>query len=145
MSLIPVFELGLWNAWIFIVPIIILSVIGYRILGRRESGGFSGHTKKEKMLESIGMVIIFAFYAYSVFLPLKLGTFWFSAGLLIYLLGTLVDILAMLSFHTTPVDKSVTRGVYRISRNPMYFGMFLIGIGIGIACVSWLFLLLTVH
>jgi protein-S-isoprenylcysteine O-methyltransferase Ste14 len=137
----PEFELGLWNAWIFILPIIILSLIGSRILGKRGSGGFSGHTKEEKMLESIDMVIVFAFYAYSVFLPLKLGTLWFYVGLLVYLLGMLVEILAMLSFHTTPVDKPVTKGVYRISRHPMYVGEILIYISISIACLSWIFLM----
>jgi hypothetical protein len=105
MSFLPEFELGLWNAWIFILPIIILSIIGSRILGKRGSGGFSGHTKKEKTLGSIDMVIVFAFYAYSIFLPLKLGTFWLSVGLLVYLLGMFVEILAMLSFYTTPADK----------------------------------------
>jgi protein-S-isoprenylcysteine O-methyltransferase Ste14 len=141
MSLIPEFELGLWNAWVFILPIIILSLIGSRILGKRGPGGFSGHTKKEKMLGSIDMVIVFAFYAYSVFLPLKLGTLWVSAGLLIYLLGMLGMILALLSFHNTPVDKPVTKGVYRISRHPMYVGQILIYISISIACLSWIFLL----
>jgi protein-S-isoprenylcysteine O-methyltransferase Ste14 len=144
MSLTPEFELGFWNAWIFILPIIILSVIGSRILGKRGSGGFSGHTKKEKMLGSIGMVIVFAFYAYSVFLPLKLGTFWFYAGLLVYLLGMFVEILAMLSFYTTPVDKPVTKGVYCISRHPMYVGEILIYMSISIACLSWIFLLLVI-
>jgi len=144
MSLTPEFELGLWNAWIFILPFLILSIIGYRILGKRESEGFSGHTKKEKMLESIGMMIVFTFWAYSVFLPLKLGTLWLSAGLLIYLLGMLVVILALLSFHTTPVDKPVTKGVYRFSNYSMYVGEILIDISISIACLSWIFLLLAI-
>lgn len=95
------------------------------------------------MLESVAMVIFFASCAYSVFLPLELGTFFFYAGSLLYILGMLVVIMALLSFHTTPVDKPVTKGVYRFSRNPMYLGLFLIFIGIGIACVSWLFLLLA--
>lgn len=47
MLLIPAFELGMWNAWIFILPVIILSIFGYRILGKRGSPGFSDHTKKE--------------------------------------------------------------------------------------------------
>jgi protein-S-isoprenylcysteine O-methyltransferase Ste14 len=144
MSLIPEFELGFWNAWILVIPMLILSVIGWRILGKRGSGGFSGYTKKEKMLESIGMLIIFAFYAYGIFLPLKLGTSWFSAGLFIYLLGILVVILGLLSFHTTPVDKPVTKGVYRFSRHPMYVGDILIDIGISIAGLSWIFLLLVI-
>ena len=88
------------------------------------------------------MIIVFAFYAYSVFLPLKVGTSWFSAGLLVYLLGMFVVILALLSFHTAPVDKPVTKGVYSISRHPMYVGEILIYISI--ACLSWIFLLLVI-
>jgi len=76
-------------------------------------------------------------------LPLKLGTVWFFAGFLIYLLGAIIETMAMLDFFTTAVDKPVTKGVYCFSRNPMYFGMFLIFGGTGIACVSWVFLLLT--
>jgi hypothetical protein len=32
VSLIPAFELGLWNAWILILPIIIVSVFGAKTL-----------------------------------------------------------------------------------------------------------------
>ncbi|MCJ7760764.1 isoprenylcysteine carboxylmethyltransferase family protein, partial [Candidatus Bathyarchaeota archaeon] len=64
-------------------------------------------------------------------------------GFLIYLLGAIIMTIAMLDFFTTAVDKPVTKGVYRFSRNPAYFSMFLIFGGTGIACVSWVFLLLT--
>ena len=144
MSLIPAFEFGLWNAWILVIPMLILSVVGYRILGKRGSGGFSGYTKKEKMRDSIGMVIVFAFYAYSIFLPLKVGSTWFFAGLIIYVLGMSAAIWGMLSFRTTPVDKPVTKGIYRISRHPMYIGDILIDLSISVACLSWTFLLLVI-
>jgi len=144
MSLIPAFELGLWNAWIFILPIIILSVIWSMILGKRGSGEDLGLTKKKKILFSIYPSISFASYAYTIFLPLKLGTIWFYAGLLVYLLGMFIWILAMLSFYTTPVEKPVTKGVYSISRNPQYVGDFFINISISIACLSWIFLLVAI-
>ena len=143
MELVPEFELGLWNAWILVIPMLFLSVIGWRILGKRGAGGFSGYTRMEQIQESIGMLIIFGFYAYSIFLPLKLGTSLFYAGLTIYLFGMLVVILGLLSFHTSPVDKLVTKWVYRISRHPMYVGDILMDIGISIACLSWIFLLLV--
>jgi len=82
-----------------------------------------------------------ALIIYSIFLPLKLDTVWFYVGLPIYLLGVIFSIMAGVSFATTPLDKPVTKGVYRISRNPMDFFGFLIFMGIGIACASWLFLL----
>ena len=144
MSLVPEFELGFWNAWIFILPVIFLQIFGAKILGKRGSGEDWGHTKKEKILNITGSSIVLVPYAYTIFLPLKLGTIWFYAGLLVYLLGMLVVISAMLSFHTTPVDKPVTKGVYSISRHPMYLGHFFTNISISIACLSWIFLLVAI-
>jgi protein-S-isoprenylcysteine O-methyltransferase Ste14 len=50
----------------------------------------------------------------------------------------------MMNFFTTAVDKPVNKGIYRFSRNPMYFGIFLIFVGTSIACVSLIFLMLTI-
>ena len=116
MSLVPAFELGVWNAWIFILPIII---IFYLILpkifgGKRGSGEEVGLVKKERILSIIYLPIVFASYVYTIFLPLKLGTIWFYIGLPVYLLDIVIETLAMLSFNTTPVEKPVTKGVYSI-------------------------------
>jgi protein-S-isoprenylcysteine O-methyltransferase Ste14 len=145
MSLIPEFELGLWNAWIFIIPIFIIPHLilnKYKARGSAEEEKY--YTKKEKRFSSILMVTIFASVIYSVFLPLKLGTAWFYVGSPICSLGMIFLTMATLNFATTPLDKPVTKGVYRISRHPMDFGSFLVYIGTGIACTSWIFLLLAV-
>ena len=93
------------------------------------------------MLNGVAVVTMFSSFVYSVFVPLKLGTGWFYTGLPIYLVGMIFVTMTILSFSTAPVDKPVTRGVFRLSRNPMYFGWFLVYIGMGIACASWIFLL----
>ena len=76
------------------------------------------------------------------FLAVETGTVWFYAGLLVYLLGIIFTVIAGTSLDNTPMDRPATEGLYRISRNPIYLGTFLIFIGIVIACASWLFLLL---
>jgi len=144
MSLTPEFELGLWNAWIFILPMIVISIFGSKILGKRGSGEVSSLTKRVKTANNLYLLMLVLLYVYSIFLPLKLNTLGFYAGLFIYLLGVLVVILSLLSFHATPADKLVTKGVFRISRNPGYVGDFLVNISIGIACLSWIFLLVGV-
>ena len=51
MSLVPVFEIGLWNAWILFVPIIFIYLIAVKVISVRESeeaGGFQ-LTKKETL------------------------------------------------------------------------------------------------
>jgi protein-S-isoprenylcysteine O-methyltransferase Ste14 len=144
MSLIPAFELSLWNAWIFILPIIIISIFGAKILGKREHEEGSSVTKKAKTAGNLYFPIMLLSYAYSIFLPLKLNTIWFVIGLLIYLPVMLFLIIGLLNLATTPADELVTRGVYGISRHPLYFGEVLASISIGIACLSWVFLLLAI-
>jgi protein-S-isoprenylcysteine O-methyltransferase Ste14 len=50
----------------------------------------------------------------------------------------------MINFAATPMNKPVTKGVYRYSRNPMFIGWFLLYFGIAIACISWIYIVITV-
>ena len=147
MSLIPEFELGLWNAWIFVFTYL-LFFIGFGVLVRLrgQKGSSRPRTpplnKNEKKLDYLSTVTLLALLVYSVFLPLDLDTGWFYAGLFVYVMSLIFGFIAMIHFALAPVDKPATKGVYTISRNPMYFSMFLIFIAISVSCVSWFFLLL---
>ena len=148
MSLIPDFELGLWNAWIITVLFYVATLtplqIGKEKANKRGEGepAWSELSKTHRIAILFTHAVIMPFtIGYSIFLPLKLGTEWFYVGILISILGTVMGFMAGVSFATAPLDEPMTKGVYSISRNPMYFGMFLMYIGIGIACASWIFLL----
>ncbi|MFX0026730.1 MAG: methyltransferase family protein [Candidatus Hermodarchaeota archaeon] len=148
MSLIPEFELGLWNAWIFIISYFLYFLLSYLIYRLRGVKGLSRPmtpplNEKEKIVDHFATLGFLASVIYSIFLPLKLGTAWFYIGLFVYLFGMIFNIVAGTNFVNTPLDRPATKGLYRISRNPIYLGTFLIFIGIGIACASWLFLLLV--
>lgn len=143
--LIPAFKIGLWNAWILVIPMLILYIFSMRVTAARESGrsGDFKITKKENMIiYSILLVMCIAFI-YAIFLPLQLSIVWLIIGLIIYLLGIVFTIIAVLNFATSPKDKVITKGLYGMSRNPMYVGIVITQIGLGIACSSWLYLLLT--
>jgi protein-S-isoprenylcysteine O-methyltransferase Ste14 len=146
LLIIPVFELGLWNAWILIIPILILSFSDMRATAARESGkaGDFQLTRKENRLTYAVFLPMVASWVYAVFLPLQLGTIWLYSGLIIYLFGIVFTSVAILNFATSPKDKVITKGLYGFTRNPTYVGMILMQIGLGIACASWLYLLLTV-
>ena len=146
MSIIPAFELGLWNAWILVIPILILSFSDMRVTAARESGkaGDFQLTKKENRLTYAVFLPMVVAWVYTVFLPLQLGTTWLYSGLIIYLFGIVFTIVAILNFATSPKDKVITKGLYRFTRNPTYIGMILMQTGLAIACSSWLYLLLTV-
>lgn len=144
MSLIPAFEIGLWNAWIFTVPMVILWLVGVNfIFKKRMPESPPEEDLKGRIISIILVLMMFTLYAYSIFLPIRLGTTWFFIGLPVYLIGIILIITTMINFVTTPMDKPVVKGVYRFSRNPMFIGFFIVYTGIGVACVSWIYLLTT--
>ena len=146
MTLIPAFEIGVWNAWIF-MPYLFLIIL---LVGKFKKGEDPGKTeldalsKNEKGIFNAAMLVFLFAVIYSIFLPLKLGTIWFYVGLPITLIGLVTLTVVMANFATTSWDKPVTKGLYHYSRHPMYITIALFLLGIGIASSSWLFLLLSI-
>ena len=147
MSLIPAFELGLWNAWIFIGPSLLMMLL-WMLVGAKKTKGDppeSWHLSKTKnAFCAFSKLIYFAAVPYSVFLPLKLGTIWFYAGLPITLVGLVGSTVVVVNWANTPAGKPVTRGIYRYSRHPMYVTEVLLLFGVSIASASWVFLLFPI-
>jgi protein-S-isoprenylcysteine O-methyltransferase Ste14 len=151
MSLVPAFEIGIWNAWILWVLMFLSMIIPNLFMSKeakektKRATQFAPLSGTKKVLAySAHAVIMPAAAIYSIFLPLKIGTAWLYAGLVIYVLALVMTVMVSINFAATPVDKPVTRGVYRISRHPVYISGFLLYVGIGIACASWVMLLLAV-
>ena len=148
MQLIPVFKIGILNAWIFVVCYLLLSYS--LMLINKEASKKIGNppdmklTKKEKVIGNIDNIIIYIAFLYSIFLPFKLGTAWFYIGLFVFLLGLSILIIALINFLTTPIDLPVIKGIYHYSRHPGYISIFLVLIGIGIATASWVILLVVI-
>jgi protein-S-isoprenylcysteine O-methyltransferase Ste14 len=143
MSLLPAFELDLWNAWILVIPMLIIFFSDIRATVARESGDFQLTKKEKRILNAIPLPIVVSFI-YAVFLPLQLGTTWLYGGLLVYLFGIILTAVAVLNFASAPKDRLITKGLYRVTRNPVYVGVLLMQISIVVACTSWLYLLITV-
>ena len=147
MSLIPAFQIGVWNAWIFMIWLIIaFFLVPLNIIpkGREEGSDFTAEFNKMQKYAIRSMHIIYLLsIIYSIFVPLKLGTAWFYAGLPIYLVGLISYAMVWVGFATTPPDKLITKGIYRYSRNPMQLSQVIIFLGVGIATASWVFLLLS--
>jgi len=146
MSAIPAFEIGVWNAWILTIWIILPVVVLFLVTRSPETEVeySSVSSKTERNACSAYHIIVFLIIIYSVFLPLKLGMTWFYVGLIIYLLGMTTYMIVMVNFATTPLEQEpITKGSYRYSRHPMYLSSLIVLIGVGIASASWLVLLLS--
>jgi len=147
--LIPVFQIGVWNAWIFMIwPWV--AMLAVRLVGldvyRRASGQPSEMktSHRYRVVSYVSMIVETMAVAYSIFLPLQLGTIWFYAGLSIFLTGLVVLTAATVNFAATPMDVPITRGIYHYSRHPLYLASLLIYFSVGIASASWVFLLVFV-
>jgi hypothetical protein len=91
MSLVPVFELGLWNAWIFMVSALLVTLLCLLVMMKKGApGGPARVPCKSKMtlvVATLSKFIYFPSAIYSVFLPLQVRTIWFYVGLPITLVG----------------------------------------------------------
>jgi len=153
MSLIPEFELGLWNAWIFMGPFLLVTLLIMLLMMKKGGAPSAGGSVRAVqracksritlLVASLSKLINFPALIYSVFLPLKLGSMWFYAGLPITLVGLVGTIIVLVDWANTPAGEPVTRGIYRYSRHPMYVTGFLLFLGVSIMSASWVFLLLT--
>ena len=151
MSLIPAFEIGLWNAWILQVLFFLTLIIPNSLMSKEAKKRTKRATQSvpfgrtQKILAYSTHVLIVPFTViYSIFLPLKIGTVWLLVGLAIFALALVMTVMTSINFATTPLDEPITKGVYRISRNPIYLSGFLLYTGIGIATASWVILLCAI-
>lgn len=148
MSLVPAFEVGVWNLWIFLLAFLLFEALPLPFLGliaRREIAQFCPHSTSESELNRANIIwgiIFLLFLTYTIFLPLQLGTAWFYAGLAIFILGVILATIVNVNIAATPTDVPITTGLYRYSRHPIYLTGILRLIGMGIASASWVFLLL---
>ena len=152
MSLSPALEIGIWNTWIFMVAWVFFHmapltwpIFRYDIKAMFRKGGASPpYNKNERTINNLGMFVWFILLGYSVFLPLPLGTPLLYAGIALFAVGLLIFEIAMIPWVKAAIDEPITKGLYRYSRHPVYIGVFVQYLGIGIASASGLFLLLII-
>jgi len=147
MSWGPIFEIGWLNAWLGALPLVAVPWLMI-LFGRRETsarmGAMSPYQGGAKIAALGGTVLYYVAALYTIWLPLKIGTGLFYAGVVVFLIGIICLIVGRINFSKTPADQPVTTGLYRISRNPLYFFGSLAVVGLGLASGSWIVIALIV-
>ena len=151
MSLIPAFEIGISNAWIFTAAFFTLLFLPLQLLPAISKNTTTRSLSTtvplngiEKIIDILVVVIMVLLVIYSIFLPLQLGTAWFYVGLGVFALAFITGAIIAVNWLTTPPSEPVTKGIYRYTRHPIYLVQALMFIGIGIISASWVFILLSV-
>ena len=147
ISLIPALEIGIWNAWIFMIWPVVTPILSSFIIKEKGVSKIlrtSVPMKYEKVLNVISMGAVIIGFLYSIFLPLKFNSIWFYIGLLIFLFGFIFNLSILITLRNAEPNKPFTNGPYKYSRHPGYFSLFMIMISISIMSLSWVFLLITI-
>ena len=144
----PSFEIGVWNAWIFMIvyPLQWLAVVilPKHVVSKTSHPSDLKQDRTGKVMGRVTEAFWIGATLYSIFLPLHVGKAWFYIGLGVFMIGLAVLVSATLSVIRTPAGEPFTGGIYRFSRHPMYLSMIFVYMGVSLAAASWLFFLLTI-
>ena len=135
MNILPVFKFGLLNGWLFLLPLLAIHIITGIVFSKRKTEG------------QPVIYIMFLFgvlHIFPIFIPIRYAPVWFSFGIVIYNIGLIVILSAVIGFALNPINEPVSGGIFRYSRNPMYLGAFLLFLGIGLITLSWLYILMII-
>ena len=120
------------NGFLLLIPFILirfglLSILNKEALKRAAFfAPLVGREKAAYWFYQISNVLIFV---YLFFLKIATESYWFYAGLATYGLGVLLCLVSVSNF-AKPAENGINlKGLYRISRNPMYMAYFIYFLG----------------
>lgn len=120
------------NAVLTVIPFILirfglLSILDKEALKR--AAFFAPLIGKEKVAYWFYQISNILIFVYLCFLKITTDPYWLYAGLVIYGLGVLLCLISVSNF-AKPAENGINlKGLYRISRNPMYVAYFIYFLG----------------
>ena len=147
MSLIPDFQIGLWNGWILSAIFLVHHFLMKFIIPKENKNEMMDQVKQTKgKIRGIiygSLILYYGIMICATFMPLQLRTLWFYTGLAIFTPGMILLIVVEVQLHFRKPGTLMTTGFYSISRNPQYVMMYITWIGIGVVTASWVILMLV--
>lgn len=113
------------NGWI--LSLLILSIAyGPKVFGGRRYKrlvNYNFASPKGRVFSALVSAALLIMAVYPLFLRLRVGTFMFNMGLALFIISGAVAVTSFCNYLTTPMDQAICRGIYRVSRNPIYLSM----------------------
>ena len=122
------FQFGWLNLWILACIIFATPVVLNFIRGKKGKAGLARATtlpsmsNGERIVYMLIMAPQFLLPLYAFFVPFTSNAILLGVGLVLFAAGQTVRLKSIWDYSTVPPGELITHGVYRISRNPGYFG-----------------------
>jgi len=145
MDFIPEFSIEWFNGWLpFVIYVSIQFVITFtcskevkrRLIDRK------GWTKTQMVMTTIGKSFTLINIILLFLSPLNIGSIEFLIGIILYFIGIITLSSAILNFKNAPLGQPITTGLYKISRNPQLFSIYIIFLGHILMIGSWISLII---
>ena len=146
MNFLPQFELSLTNAFWFSIAFIVTNIVMLKI--------HPSHFKKRvlsmpkfdnKFHQFVGMLNFLIFQGLIVlifFMPIQFNYRYFVSAIILFATGYILYVMALSNLATSQPERPVTKGVYKISRNPQQIFTIVMWVGIGFITSCWLIIVL---
>jgi protein-S-isoprenylcysteine O-methyltransferase Ste14 len=145
MNLLPQLSIGWENAFWFsllfwISNLIILKMYPDHYKDRvLKFPKLSG--KSQEIIGRFNFILFQGLVFIVLFIPLQFETTWFIIGLILFTLSYTAYMMSLINYATSNPKYPVTKGIYRLSRNPQQISTIFMWIGIGFMCNCMLLIL----
>lgn len=120
------------NAFLTVIPFLLIRFGLLRLLDKeslKRAAFFAPLIGKEKVAYGFYQISTLLLFVYLCFLRITTDPYWLYAGLIVYGLGVLLCLVSVSNF-AKPAENGINlKGLYRISRNPMYVAYFIYFLG----------------
>lgn len=129
------------NGFLLLIPFLLIRFVLLNLLnkdGLKRGAFFAPLIGKERTAYWFYQISNILFFIYLFFLKVTAESYWFYTGLLTYASGILLCLVSVFNF-AAPADNGINlKGLYRVSRNPMYVAYFICFLGCVLLTQSFL-------
>ncbi len=139
-------QISLFNAWLLSAPIAIIGIdiaVFHRETAKRMAD-MTGYSRKDKAATISASVAPYPFMFLTIFIPPSSNKVAAVIGALLYAVGLIGFVVAVVNYIKTLPGVLTTNGIYKVSRNPMYVTALLAFTGIAVITLNVLLTILLI-